>query len=292
MVELAEAKGWDAIKVKGSEEFKRTVWLQASLRGLQVEGYKPKAVELSKLEELKAEQTRPDRNRPPAINSIDQQQARQRQVDPQADRALDRASVVDEHQRTLSGPQRQAVEALKAILRARGDSEKAVNMAADVAAERFQNNRVHVGKILEHGQAPYDNEPNNASSYFVKLQTASGEKTVWGVDLRRAMSDSKANVGDDIALSYQGRQPVSVKVNERDADGKVTGQSVQQVSRNTWDLYRLETLREDLRQGLTEAARKTEDRQPLLKVYDRDAPREVLRPEPTRERSRRTERTR
>ena len=206
--------------------------------------------------------------------------------------AADRGAVVDEHQRSLTEPQRQAVEALKAILRARGDSEKAVDMAADMAADRFQNNRVHVGKVLAHGQAPYENDPENASSYFVKLQTANGEKTVWGVDLRRALEAGKADVGDDVALAYQGRQQVTVKVKERDESGTVVGEADQVVNRNTWDVNRLDSLREEVRSALTEAARKTETRQPLIKVYDRDAAREQPRPDLVREQSRRVERTR
>lgn len=288
MVELAEAKGWDAVKVRGTEEFKRVVWLQASLRGMEVDGFKPKPVDLARLEELKAEAGRSAER--PARNVVEQTTVRQRSAQP--DQALDREAVVDEHQRTLSGPQRQAVEALKAILRDRGDSEQAVNMAADAAASRFQNNRVHVGKILAHGQAPYENNPNNASSYFVKLQTPKGEKEVWGVDLRRAIEDGKAKVGDDVALAYQGRQKVTVQVKDRDAQGRVVGHSSVLVDRNTWDVNRLDAVRDDVRKQLAEAAARTDSRQPLVKVYDRNAPREDLRPEPSREHARRNERTR
>ena len=295
MVELAEAKGWDALKVKGSEAFKRTVWLQASLRGMEVDGFVPKDVDLAKLEELKSEKGKttnrsPTPERPPAQNVVEQTATRQRTAQPE--QALDRTTVVDEHQQTLSKPQRQAVEALKAILRDRGDSEQAVNMAADVAAARFQNNRVHVGKILDHGQAPYEHNQANANSYYVKLQTERGEKEIWGVDLRRALGEGSAKVGDDVALSYQGRQKVTVPVAERDGQGKVTGRTEIAVDRNTWDVNRLDNVRDEVREALRAAANKTETRQPLMKVYDRSAPREELRPEPTREHARRNERTR
>ena len=290
MVELAEAKGWDAVKINGSEAFKRTVWLQASLRGMEVNGFQPKTVDLAKLEELKAEQGKPSaRTHAQPQNVVEQTAVRQRVAQP--DPAVERDAVVDEHQRTLSGAQQQAVEALKAILRGRGDSEQAVNMAADVAAARFQNNRVHVGKILAHGQAPYENKPENTSSYYVRLQTARGGKEVWGVDLRRSIGESNAKVGDDVALSYQGRQQVTVPVKERDAQGNVVRSEIK-VDRNTWDVNRLDNVRDEVRESLLAAANRTESRQPLLKVYDRNAPREELRPEPTREHARRNERTR
>jgi len=41
MAKLAESKGWDSIKVKGTPEFQREVWLEASSRGLKVQGYTP-----------------------------------------------------------------------------------------------------------------------------------------------------------------------------------------------------------------------------------------------------------
>lgn len=288
MVELAQAKGWDAVKVKGTEEFKRVVWLQASLRGLEVDGFQPKAVDLAKLEELRKESTKSAER--PATNIVEQMAARQRAAEPEV--SIDRSAVIDEHHRTLSGQQRQAVESLKAILRERGDSEQAVNMAADVAAARFQNNRVHVGKILAHGRAPYENNPDNASSYFVKLQTPKGEKEIWGVDLRRAIQQSAAKVGDDVALAYQGRQKVTVPVKERDPQGKVVGTTEIVVDRNAWDVNRLDKVRDEVRKELTAAADRTDARQPLVKVYDRNAPREELRPEVVREHARSKERSR
>ncbi len=41
MVRIAEARGWDDIKVSGSETFRREVWLEAAARGMEVKGYSP-----------------------------------------------------------------------------------------------------------------------------------------------------------------------------------------------------------------------------------------------------------
>jgi hypothetical protein len=41
MVRIAEARGWDEIKVSGSETFRREVWLEAAARGMQIKGYTP-----------------------------------------------------------------------------------------------------------------------------------------------------------------------------------------------------------------------------------------------------------
>ncbi|MDG5824414.1 hypothetical protein MRX58_12935 (plasmid) [Xylella fastidiosa subsp. pauca] len=41
MVRIAEARGWDEIKVSGSEVFRKEVWLEAASRGMHVKGYSP-----------------------------------------------------------------------------------------------------------------------------------------------------------------------------------------------------------------------------------------------------------
>lgn len=41
MVRIAEARGWDEIKVSGSETFRREVWLEAAARGMHIKGYSP-----------------------------------------------------------------------------------------------------------------------------------------------------------------------------------------------------------------------------------------------------------
>ncbi|CAH0356066.1 LPD7 domain-containing protein [Aquabacterium sp. CECT 9606] len=300
MVELAEAKGWNSIKLKGTDEFKREVWLQASLKGMEVQGFQPRDVDLAKLEDLRKET---GRSADKGMNIIDQAPERARQADRQESRQEsrsqsqapadipDRAAVVDEHQRTLSDKQRQVIDTVKAIMRERGDSDKAISMAAEMAAERFQNNRVYVGKMLDHGEAPYEHKKDNEPSYYVKLETSSGEKTVWGVDLKRALTEGKSQPGDDVVIAYQGKQEVPVTVKERDAQGKVIGETQIMANRNTWDVRQLESLREEAKERVLDASSKAE-LQPLVKVYDRDAPRSEARAEPTREPARENERAR
>ncbi|NBF13638.1 LPD7 domain-containing protein, partial [Pseudomonas sp. Fl4BN1] len=135
--------------VKGTEEFRREVWLQASLRGLQIQGYQPRDVDLAKLKDLQQEESR-DKSR----NSIERAPERERAAP--AAGPVEKEAVVDEQQAGLSKRQLTAIEAIKAVMRQRGDSEKAVDMAASIAAERFNTDRVYVGTVLEHGAAPYE----------------------------------------------------------------------------------------------------------------------------------------
>ena len=283
MVDLAEAKGWSALKVKGTEEFRREVWLQASLRGLQIQGYQPRDVDLAKLKDLQQEESR-DKSR----NSIERAPERERAAP--AAGPVEKEAVVDEQQAGLSKRQLTAIEAIKAVMRQRGDSEKAVDMAASIAAERFNTDRVYVGTVLEHGAAPYEHKEGGEPNYFVKLQTATGERTVWGVDLDRAIGAGKADVGDQIALAYQGFKTVTVTVKERDEAGTVIGEKEILTKRNAWDVSRLDAVRDAAREKLLEAAGRAE-RQPLVKVYDRDAPRTAVRPDQVRVRQQDREKT-
>ncbi|MCP3050757.1 hypothetical protein K6X12_06550 [Xanthomonas euvesicatoria pv. allii] len=54
MTKMAEAKGWTAIKVSGTHEFKRQLWVEASAAGLKVQGYSPTDADKAALQQLRA----------------------------------------------------------------------------------------------------------------------------------------------------------------------------------------------------------------------------------------------
>ena len=41
MIELASHRGWQSLKAKGPEEFRREMWIEGSAQGLKVQGYRP-----------------------------------------------------------------------------------------------------------------------------------------------------------------------------------------------------------------------------------------------------------
>ncbi len=49
MVDVAEARSWKALRVSGNEDFKRLVWLEASVRGVKALGYDPNPGDLDLL---------------------------------------------------------------------------------------------------------------------------------------------------------------------------------------------------------------------------------------------------
>ena len=56
MVSIAQHRSWKEVELRGSEEFRRTVWLEASVRGLSVRGYEPDPIDRAAL----AFKTKPD----------------------------------------------------------------------------------------------------------------------------------------------------------------------------------------------------------------------------------------
>src|SRR5258708_21360235 len=85
-----------------------------------------------------------------------------------------------------------------------------------------------VGKLVDHDRAPYQRDPRAAMSYFVKLETARGDRVIWGVDLERAVKESltKPELGDEVGLRSIRQEAVTVKAPTLDAEGQVTGEQI------------------------------------------------------------------
>jgi len=85
-----------------------------------------------------------------------------------------------------------------------------------------QDEFTNAGRLVEHGVAPYEHQPGNRDSYFVMLENDKGEqRTLWGVDLERAMKEAAPEIGEKIGLQHMGSTPVTLP------DGT-------QTHRNTW----------------------------------------------------------
>jgi hypothetical protein len=69
------------------------------------------------------------------------------------------------------------------------------------------------GELLEHAYASYQFDPKADTSYYIKLKTDEGERTLWGIDLERALKSAKTKpmIGDRVGARAIGRAPVTVK---------------------------------------------------------------------------------
>lgn len=89
-----------------------------------------------------------------------------------------------------------------------------------VSAGREQENRhdysraeqVIVGRLIEHGPAPYKHDKDNQDSYFVRVETNKGIKELWGQGLESALKNSRAEPGQHLKLYDMGQEKTQVPV--------------------------------------------------------------------------------
>lgn len=69
MLALAEARGWTAIAIRGSADFRREAWIEAQTRGLEAQGYKATAPDRQEAGRRQAERQPTNGVRPAASGS-------------------------------------------------------------------------------------------------------------------------------------------------------------------------------------------------------------------------------
>lgn len=111
---------------------------------------------------------------------------------------------------------------------------------------RTRERTLQIGRLVEHGVAPYLHDPHNAMSYFVRIETPNGEREIWGVDLQRALKESltQPQRGDEIGVRALRRDAVKVFRPERDAEGRVIGEKAHEAHRNAWIVEKRDFFRE------------------------------------------------
>lgn len=267
MVLRAQEKGWTVVWVNGTDEFKTEAWVQATIAGLEVEGYTPRGIDLAQREDRRDH--RPAR-RPSTKDKGDQETTKQ-----------DAKGSAQRSAKTMSDGQQIALVTLEAILRARGDSPTMITAAVGEARARLQGERVVVGTLVDHGIDHYEHDAQKHKSYFVKVATDRGEQEIWGVDLRRACEQGKVQSGDAVALVQQAQEPVTVTVPVRDLSSTSIGAASQPAHRNRWDVIKLDSLGMREQQQLKEAAR-VATQEPVVPRFDHGAARVDRSPNVTR----------
>jgi putative DNA primase/helicase len=258
MVLRAQEKGWTVVRVNGTDEFKTEAWVQATIAGLEVEGYTPRGIDLAQREDRR-----------------DQRQARRPASKDQGDQKASNREARNSSQRpekTMSDGQQVALATLEAILRARGDSPTMITAAVEEARARLEGERVVVGTVMDHGIDHYEQDAQKDKSYFVKVATDRGEREIWGVDLRRACEQGKVQRGDAVALVQKAQESVIVTVPVRDRSGTSIGSASQPAHRNRWDVIKLDSIEVREQNHLKEAAR-VGTQEPVVPRFDHMAAR-------------------
>jgi hypothetical protein len=133
MVDVSEARRWNALRVSGHENFRRIVWLEASLRGINTIGYEPNHVDKELLRRERDVHQ---------INKIEP--AHMAQVD---------GTGASKQSGRGSGSRKAVLAALEAVLVAKRvparQREAVLSAAADNLAARLRNGEVHKVKVFD-----------------------------------------------------------------------------------------------------------------------------------------------
>ena len=193
---------------KSTESFRRLIWREATGQGLPIRGYSPTDVERAE-----AEREVGKRDLPSAV-----------------------PTVPNEVHHESRGRGHEITETLQRRAANTRAGEPSSTNTRPISGMRTAKTESVMGKLVEHGPAPYQFDEQNARSYFVKLDTPSGPRTHWGVDLERAFAESttRPQIGDLIGVEFRGTQAVIVKDDVYDDMGRVISQREVTRHRNAW----------------------------------------------------------
>lgn len=274
-MELALAKGWKAIELKGKPKMLAQAWVEAQMMGLEVVNYTPTEKDREQLAQRMAETAK---KRETAAARAEQLVPETVEVRPVVDAAgkevmatmtytvaradlppmefdspkgaakaylesitadepvvtrtvtrvdgVVRADVIagvatmSKGRAGKSGSARPGISTdvvdheFEAALSEAKQEQGAVQAVDGVGQEKFDLEKG--GRLVAHGPAPYDHNPNNKLNYYATLEGADGQtKKVWGKDLERSIADAGAQLGDKISLAENERKSVEVEENGR-----------------------------------------------------------------------------
>lgn len=127
MVDVAEARRWTALRVSGHEDFRRLVWLEASVRGVRLLGYEPTVADQALLQR--------------------ERDARQvNRIEPARDAATAAAATADKPTGRGSGGRKAVLAAIEAVLVARRVPEKQRQAVMAAATEQLAQ-RIRTGQV-------------------------------------------------------------------------------------------------------------------------------------------------
>lgn len=219
MISVAKSQNWNSVKITGTEEFRREAWLQASLAGIEVKGYKPKENDLI---ELKARSELLEKN---TIVGFTKEQE------------LIKQPITTDREPT--GATKTEVSATAAA----EYSTKSVEPDSKTAtAKEFAIS----GKISDYGYAPYPDNPKS-NSFFVEVTKDDGTTSkAWGLALADQLTKNDLIKGDTVNLQKLDGQKtdVSLPTKVKDSDGNVSGIKEKIYTVQAWNIDVIEKVSE------------------------------------------------
>lgn len=108
-------------------------------------------------------------------------------------------------------------------------------------ASRRASGELIIGRLVAHGAAPYQYRNEEGPSYYMKLLTSQGPKTLWGKDLERALKEgaTQPKEGELIGARRQARQAVTLTQRVKDEQGRVVSTSERVAHRSVWQVEKV-----------------------------------------------------
>lgn len=93
--------------------------------------------------------------------------------------------------------------------------------------------------------APFQFDPAQRMSFYMTVRAETGDRTIWGTDLERALAESTSQprIGDQVVLTQRGTRPVNVRVAARNAEGELVGEKKIVAQRARWSIETSDHLR-------------------------------------------------
>ena len=170
MLEIAEARGWHSVEIRGSADFKREAWIEATARGLEGRGFTPsdsdrqeadrrraERVQANEVRAVAREEAREDRAAgKPAAAATHEKEAKAKQPGEPAPPTLnDNRRTIREAQKELSADGRVMLAALSEKIdrqMTRLTSEAKVEIKAFVGTELVKKERAEGPTVLSAEQ--------------------------------------------------------------------------------------------------------------------------------------------
>ncbi len=229
---IAAASGWRRVQADGSEAFRALAWTVGRERGLAVDGHAPSELEKA-LVQPRQRLTRRTGDDPDAVRA---QESPARELGAFASRQTE---VAPEPGKPRGRPRG------RTPLPSPGD--------------------ITWGRLSDWGPAPYKFRESERRSFYVRIETTTGPKELWGMDLSRAMSESvtRPQRGDEIGVQFRGSTVLNVPVqaSRRDVSEAEGSPSVRR-KLNTWRIESRDWYEERLDQAHALRSDRREDKAP------------------------------
>lgn len=132
MLDLAQSKNWKAIQIKGDPEFKKQMWIESRIRGIETKGFKPTEADRAELLAIQEGRTK---------NTVTNDYARSKEIEKQEAQAAKEIDVPEVKNDSVE----QAVTASTAVeaeknININGEKEKELAVDNDVDADSDMTN--------------------------------------------------------------------------------------------------------------------------------------------------------